>query len=293
MAVLQTYTNTTMKDDLSKVITNITPDKTPFISTIKNNKAINTYHEWQTDSLSTPTDNSNAHVEGADFSEDTMTMPSRSGGYSQIFKKQIKVSGTMKAVQTIGMKDAYTYQVTKKSKELALGIEYAAINGTGASGASGTAREMKGALAHITTTVASASASGTSLTETIFNDWLEDIWDQGGDVDRIFCTGTLKRTISGFTADSVKSVDAKDKRLIAAVDVYEGDFGMHKIMAHRLLPAGYMMALQMDLWAIAWLRNTKHEALAKSGDSVRGQIVAEAALEALQEAGNGKAFNYA
>jgi len=293
MAVLQTYQVTTNREDLTDIITNITPTKTPFLSSIRSTKAYNTLHEVMTDTATVPTANDNARVEGLDFQDEAQHAPTRVGTYTQIIAKYPKVSGTQQAVKTAGgIKNLYNYNVTLKLKEAALAIEYADINGTGNSGASGTAREIKGFLACIATnTATSTAASGDALTETMLNDLLEDIWDNGGDPDAVYCTGSLKRKISGFTGGATKNVDAKAKKLIASVDVYEGDFGLQKIIAHRLMPAKTIAALEQDKWAQAWLRKTKHEPLAKTGDSVRGQIVGETALEARNEKANGKYLN--
>jgi hypothetical protein len=51
-----------IKEDLSDVIYNITPDDTPFYSACKKTKAKNTLVEWQTDTLRSS--GANAHIEG-------------------------------------------------------------------------------------------------------------------------------------------------------------------------------------------------------------------------------------
>ncbi len=293
MAVLQTYQVTTNAQDLSEFITNITPDDTPLLSSLQNTKAYQTLHEVQQDSLNVPTANDNAWIEGADFQTEDQNVPGKIPTYPQIFRKHPHVSETQLAVRTEGIKDLYSYQVTKKLKEIALDIEYAAINGTGNSGASGTAREMKGILAWITTNHLSGTGTGgQALTEGMFNDLLEDLWQNGGKRKRdCYCTGSLKRQISGFTASNTKNVAAGDKKVIAAVDVYEADFGMIKLFPHMYLPSNTLMVLNPDNWAFAWLRKTMHKPLAQTGDAVRGKITAEVALESRQEADSGKYTN--
>lgn len=292
MAVLQTYQVKTNAEDLTEIITNITPDDTPLLSSLASTKAYNTLHETQQDSLQVPTGDDSAYVEGADFTAEDHVVPERVPTYTQILKKHVHVSDTQLAVRTVGIKDLYAYETTKKMKELAMAIEWAGINGTGNSGASGQPRRMKGFLANITTNHLSGTGTGGSvLTEGMFNDLLQAIWSNGGKNQSMYCGGELKRQISGFTASTTKTIDANKKTAVAALDVYESDFGRVELFAHRYMPAKTLMVIQNDLWAWAWLRKTKHTPLAKMGDSTRGQIVAEVALESRQEKGNGKYTN--
>ena len=271
MAVLQTYQVTTNREDLTDIVTNITPTKTPFLSSAPSNKAYMTYHEWSTDEITVPTANDNAQVEGVDFQSEDQYAPDRAGSFTQIFTKWPHVSDTQKAVRSAGVKDLYNYNVTNKLKQIALEVEIALVQGTGNSGASATAREIKGFLAAMTTNTASgAGASAATLTETMYNALLKTIWESGGDADTTFCTGTLKQTISGFTGGSTKNVDAKSKKLIASVDVYEGDFGLQKIIAHRLMPASTLAALERDKWAVCLASENQTYSLGQIGRFHKG-----------------------
>ena len=49
-----------IREDLENVIYDISPEETPFYSSLKKVKASNTYHEWQTDSLRSSA--ANAHI---------------------------------------------------------------------------------------------------------------------------------------------------------------------------------------------------------------------------------------
>ena len=50
-----------IREDLSDVIYNVSPEETPFLSSIAKVKATNTLHEWQADTLRAAVD-TNAHV---------------------------------------------------------------------------------------------------------------------------------------------------------------------------------------------------------------------------------------
>jgi hypothetical protein len=49
----QTYQAKGIREELSDVITNISPTETPFISNAGKGKVSNTFYEWQTDALAT------------------------------------------------------------------------------------------------------------------------------------------------------------------------------------------------------------------------------------------------
>ena len=66
MAVLTTYNTTGIREDLADIIYNISPTETPFMSGVGKNKATNTSHQWQTDSLGAVA--ANAKAEGASIS---------------------------------------------------------------------------------------------------------------------------------------------------------------------------------------------------------------------------------
>ena len=66
MATYQTYQMVGIKENVSDVITNLSPRKTPFQSAIGNEKVTQPLFQWQEDSLRAVA--TNAAVEGADAS---------------------------------------------------------------------------------------------------------------------------------------------------------------------------------------------------------------------------------
>ena len=103
--------------------------------------------------------------------------------------------------------------------------------------------------------------------------------------DEIYVGATLKRDISGFTATNTRFVAADDKRLSRPVDIYESDFGVHKVFLHRTVGNGAnakeLVAIKNDLWKVSWLkgRRTKVTNLQKDGDRERAMLVSELTLE--------------
>jgi len=276
------------REDLTDVISNISPMDTLFLSHFgKAAKVQGVYHEWQTDSLASAADN--ATIEGNDWTFSRVASRSRTGNYVQTAETLVEVSDIQRAVDTAGLEDEFTYQMTKKMKEHARDIEQALVTGTGNSGASGTARRVKGVLAWLTTSVETGTGTGAEdLTEDMFNDTLQTIWDQGGMPDRAYANGFNKRAISAFTGGATKNVEAEGKVLYRGVDVYDSDFGRIKIYPHRYMTTSVVAVLQTDLWKVGYLVPTHKEDAAKIGSGTRAVITSSYTLESRNQAGSGK-----
>lgn len=275
------------REDLTDIITNISPRKTPMFSRFGKTKADGMYHEFQTDTLASAA--KNAHIESATFTFSKAPTRTRVGSYVQLFETPVSVSDLQRKVKTAGVKDEFVYQMNKGLKEHARDIEYALINGTGASGASGAARELKGTLAWITTNVETGTGTGDeALTESMFNDLLQAIWAQGGEPDTAYANGFQKRKISAFTGGSTKNVQADEKVIWAGVDVYDSDFGRIKIIPHHMMTTSVVAVLQDSLWKVAMFDTTHKVDVAKVASSTDAVITTALTLESRQEAGSGK-----
>lgn len=277
---LITYDDAVRREDLLDVVTNVSPQETPLLSGLPmGKKATQTLHEYPTDTFAAGGDN--AQVESSTHSAVDHTQPGRSSNNTQIFKDDITVSGT--EIEVDSVVDAWKYQMNKNLVEHAKDIELAYMAGSRASGSSGVARRMVGIINAITTN-ATTRSSGSSLGETIFNDIMEMIYQSTDMVaTEIYVGGTLKRDISQFTAGNTKNVSADDKRLIRAIDVYESDFGLHKVFLHRNVPNGanakMLVGIRPEYHRKSFLRYTNVTPLAKDGDRERAQILTEGTLE--------------
>lgn len=275
---------TTRPEDVVDLVTNVDFKSTPFLSMLSESVAMNTLHEWLTDTYDAAADN--AAAEGSDAVVVDHSAPSRVTNVVQLFRNVITVSDTQRAIPHYGTGDPYSYQTRKKFIETARDMEKALIQGTRASGNSGVARRMNGAIALISTNK-TARTSGTSFTETEYNDILAGVYDGGTDetVSDVFAGSYLKRVISLFTEGVTKNIDVERKKMVRSVAVYESDFGVQAIHLDREVPAGSVLAVDLDKWRIAWLINRRLaiEPLGKTGSSTKGLMEGEATLEALNE----------
>ena len=286
-----TYAAIGMREDLIDVIENISPMDTWITSNIGSGKCSARYHEWQRDALAASA--ANAVIEGDDATTVAIPPTTREGNYTQILRKVFQITDTEEVVDKAGRGSEVGYQTAMKIKELAKDIEYALlINASAVSGATGTARQLKGILGWIATNVTTGTGTGTEvLTESMLNDNLALIWAQGGKPQNVLVGQFNKRKISAFTTNT-RDVSADEKKLTSAVDIYQSDFGTIAIRLHHELnttAAGTLVVLgDMGLWKKAWLRPVKKDELARTGASRKFMIEAELTLESRAEAGSGK-----
>jgi len=281
---LITYGDNTRHEDVVDLVTNVDYTSTPFVSRIGEGVAMNTYHEWLTDTLAAPA--SNGYAEGSDATIVDLNPPVRTGNIVQLFRKVITVSDTEIAIPHYGQNDPFQYQTQKALKEVARDMELAAVAGTRASGASGVARYMDGAIALITSNK-TAVASGTSFTEDVFNSLVANVYNAGTDedVDLVLVGSALKRSIDKFATNTTKYLDAEDFKQVLRVDVYQSSYGQHEIVLERNIPNGGVLGVDTSKWRLDWLvgRRLAIKPLAKTGSSTKALLEGEATLAALNQ----------
>lgn len=295
------------KEDLLEQITNVDPWDTPWTSQAPKVSAQHVYHQWLKDTLGS-VDTTGA-VEGADYTYDSTSTPAREFNVTMILRQDIGVSETQRAVNAAGFKDAYAYEIQKAVKRLAIKLEkvvFAAL--TTATGASGSARVMRGFQYFLTTNTAYATGGDAThdgvLSSQDFNDMLNQIYASGGNPEQVYVSPKIKRQISAFTlTQQNRNIAAVDKRLVSAIDFYDSDFGLIQVVLDRWVPesanattasasatatGGQLFFLQRNMNRLAWLRPMAHQLVGKRGDSVAGIVVGEVTLEVLNEKAEGR-----
>jgi len=293
--MLTTFYDTSRREDLLDIVADLTPDDTPLATMLKTSTAKDTVHQWLEDYITPPTSVSFA-AEGAAATYSGLTQPARRLNLTAILTETFRVSGTERSTTPAGG-DPLDYQAGKALRTWKMKEEYALVNGALSSGVSGTGASMAG-LINVITTLATNRNSGTSLSETEFQDMHQHSWDQGGTdnaFDLVLVPFNLKRKIDGFTAGATKYVDQSDKKLTQPVAIYETSAGVARIMQHRYVPstnasvptaissANAFLGIKEDKFRVAFLRKPFREMLAKDGDRENGQIVGEFTLEYLGE----------
>ena len=294
-----TYQSGTRKEDLLDFIADVSPDDNPLTTLFGTTEASNTVHEWTEDYIARPTAVAGA-VEGSDATFSDLTNPARRTNITQIIRSTYRVSDTVRDVDIAGMSDLLDYQAGKAATEWKNQLEYSVVRATIASGDSGVARQMAGIEATITSHYTTRN-SGTSLSETELNSIVYDVANDVG-MDEVFdmlvLPLQLRQKVSTFTAGSTKFVNAEDKRLTRPVAVYESDFNVIRIFAHKDVfssngtPGPTVLGLKEDKWKLAYLRRPPRTELAKTGSSSKGMIEGEVTLEFLAERANARRSGY-
>jgi hypothetical protein len=132
-----------------------------------------------------------------------------------------------------------------------------------------------------------------AFTEVNLKTVLQSIWNSGGKPDTVMVGGFNKQVFSTFTGRATPTEDTRAKKITAAVDAYESDFGRLKVVPNRFQRARDVLVLQSEMWAVAYLngRRMVSTPLAKTGDSDQRQILSEYALVARNEKASGGVFD--
>ena len=295
-----------LREDLSDIIYSISPTDTPFMSGIGKEKATAVLHEWQTDSLANAVAN-NAQIEGDEIGFSAPSATTRVNNRTQISRKSVIVTGTLDSVSKAGRNNELAYQISKASKELKRDMESSlCANNSPVVGDDSTARELAGLAGWIQQNndagaggangqVSGADVPGTArtdgtqraFTESQLKSVIKKCWDEGGDPSMIMLGSFNKQVLSGFTGGSTRFDPAENKRLVAAVDVYESDFGAMTVVPNRFQRARDVFVLQPDMFATAFLRDFQLMDLAKTGDATKQALLAEYTLVSKNEKASG------
>lgn len=298
-----TYDQIGIREDLSDVIYNISPEDTPFFSNCGKMDVDNTFFEWQTDSLADVS--ASTAVEGADATFAPAAATTRLGNHTEIIQKTAITSGTLEATDRAGRAKEMAYQVLKRAKEIRRDAEHhlVGVNNAFAAGNATTARETasystwiaenasRGATGADPVTMGSTAATdGTqrAFTETLLGEVIDSCYIAGGNPNIIMAAPFNKRKITAFSgnADEVKH-DNTDKKVINAVSVYVSDYGELKVVPNRFLRARDVLVYEQDYWKVAVLRPMNNKEIAKTGDAEKRQVLMEFGLCAASPASSG------
>ena len=307
----ETYSVSTIREDLQDALISISPTETPFMSSIGRKSVNNTYFEWPVIELAAAS-TSNREIEGeAAPGNDAPTNAIRLANYTQISDKVVDVSDTAESVNGAGDAQKMAKQIAYKLKELKRDMEQmmAGDNNAAVAGSSGTARETASLSAFLRTNVdrGTGGASGTlsgstagypnaaatdgtlrALTETMLKDVIASCWDEGAEPSIILCGSGVKQKISStFTGGATKYRDISDKKIVGAVDLYVSDFGDLQVVPSRFVRSRDVFILDPNYARVAYLQTTKQTPLARTGHSERRLISVEYGLQVDNEKAHG------
>jgi hypothetical protein len=302
------YSAIGIREDLSNVIYNISPEETPFISNVSRENVKNTYFEWQTDALDAAS-SSNAALEGDDISSFSAVTPTaRVGNYTQISRKDVIISGTLESVDKAGRRSELTYQLAKMGAALKRDMESSLLaNQAAVAGNTTTARRTAGLPAWLTSntsfgtggadptvgsTPTAARTDGTqrAFTETLLKEVIAEVWTSGGTPKMLMVGAFNKQAASAFSGIATKFRDVpagQQAQIIGAADVYVSDFGTVNIVPNRFQRARDAFVVDPEYASLAILRPIQQMELAKTGDAEKRLMLVEYGLKVSNQAAHG------
>ena len=289
MAIYKTYEQIGLAEDVSNIISDITPTDTPMYSMIKSEKVHARQYQYQTDSLAAAA--SNAQLEGFTASAGTAIPTTMITGNTQILQKTFQVSATADAVKAYGRAKETAYQLSKALKEIKKDVEFAFVGSSNAGNAGNatTAREMDSADQLIG--AANTTAGGTAaLTEAMITTTGQNVYNNGGDATILMVKPADSLIISAFTGAAGRSREFNDgnKTLTNVVNLYVSPFGEYKVVLNRHQMTDHAFLLDPSMWRTASLRPFARTLLAKTGDSDTHMVVGELGLMHKNPLGSGQ-----
>jgi hypothetical protein len=196
---------------------------------------------------------------------------------TQIFgPTKIEVSQTEQAIRKYGLNTTMMdKQVANRTKEMAIQIEQALLNGDRVDDTSGKIRMTGGINYWITTNVDSAT---TQITSATLLDQMQACWDLGGVPDRCLGNSTQIRAISALDEGDIR-LGRMDTGRGQTVQYFDSDFGRLSMVLHRWANTKNLFLFSREQAQQKVLRPLRFEMLAKTGDSIKGQIVKEMGLQ--------------
>lgn len=304
----QIHGSTVIKEDLSSIAELIAPTETPFMSAIGKGTVNSVHNEWVTVDLAAAVD-TNAEVEGNDVTADAPFEGVRLANYAQLSDRVASVSSSREAADEAG-------DLNKMSKQIALGVQnlkrdlekQMLSNKVASAGSASTARVSASFPSFLQTNVSrgtsgvnpvlsgtttgyptTAAVDGTAraLTETLLKTVLALAWTSGGDPSLVFVGSANKQLISAFTGNATTFREMDSRKIVAAVDVYVGDFGEVSVVPSRLMRTRDVLIVDPSKVEIAYYQKMKQVELAKTGHSDKRMISVEYMLRVKNEKAHG------
>jgi len=311
-----TYDGVGIREDLSDLISNISPEDCPLQSNAGTGPTPqNTYYEWQVDSLDA-VDTDNAVVEGDDLTSFAAASPTtRLGNYTQISRKDAIVSRTHERVNRAGRGGEMQYQVAKRLSELKRDIEAISLFNQGAAaGNDSTPRRTAALLAYLKTNTDHAATDGAdptytstatdtrtdgttrSFAETQLKTVLQSCYQEGGKPNWALMHPSRKVDFSAFTGIAEQRFAAPSSgqsTIVGAADVYLSDFGAIQVVMDRFARDRDVFLLDNEHIEFRWLDPVKQVPLAKTGDAEKRMIIGEWGFNVVNEKALGGIFDLA
>ena len=194
---------------------------------------------------------------------------------TQIFgPTPVQVSGSENAVKKYGTEGVgeFQHQVANRTKEMGVAIDQALVYGVRLEDTTNKWRTM-GGIDYFTTALVDSTT--TTISESSTLDMLQAAFNAGGRPDRLMVGTKQKRRISGWIANLTLQESLSTDVRGQTVDYFDSDFGRISILLNRWVRDNNAYGFARDQATVETLRPLVFEMLAKTGDSMKGQLVGE------------------
>ncbi|MBM3091606.1 head protein [Ensifer sp. T173] len=305
------------REELSDVVSRITPEDTPIYSLIEKGSTKSVHPEWETDELAAPA--ANIKTEGDEYTFGAISPPDRLGNYTQILRKDWIISATQEVVSEAGNVQKRKYQKLKKGVELRKDVEFAIVDTNASVG--GATRELGSLSTWIETnvsrgatganggfdtptglTVAPTNGTQRAFTKTILDSVMQQGFQNGANFRHVSASPYVKSVFVTFMSDSnvapfryAVSKGGERNTIVASADYYEGPFGTVMIHPNRVQAGSAGLArnaffIDPEMLSFLWLRKIQEDKdVAKTGDADKGVLIGEGTLKVHNEKGLGVA----
>jgi hypothetical protein len=299
-----------IREELSNIIANISPEDVPLQSNIGSENVSNTYFEWQTDELASA--QNVPVIDGDDVSSfDSTASTSRVGNYTQIARRTMIVADNLSNQDLAGRNDEVSYQLAKRGSELKRDVELVlTANSAKVAGNSSTARVTAGLGAWIATNTnkagdgtdptavdgSDARGDGTQrdLTEAMVKDVMQKAFTEGGQPSVLMVGPYNKTVVSGFAGIAAQRYQAPSDgptTIIGAADVYLSDFGTLSVVPNRFQRERDAFLLDPEYASVCYLRPIQAVDLARTGDAEKKMLICEFGAKISQQKAHGGIFD--
>jgi hypothetical protein len=315
--VTNTYQTTSAvgnREELSDVVSRITPEDTPIYTLIGSGKLASKHPEWEYDDLRAPA--ANAQLEGDTYTFNATVAPTRVGNYTQIFRESWSISNTQDAVDNAGNVEKRKEQKLKKAVQVKKDVEFAIVSNTAS--VSGATRSLGALPSWLTTNVSRGAAganggfsSGTGLTvaettgtqraftKALLDATMQSVYTSGGNATHLVVSPYVKSVFVTFMSDTnvasfrYAAGNATRNTIVGTADIYEGPFGKVTVVPDRIMATSAAVArraflIDPDMASFDWLRPISEDpGIAKIADAEQGVIIGEGTLRIKNEKGLG------
>jgi len=274
----------TIPEDLRDFVENVSAKDRPALALFRKSSVKTTFIEWLEDVL--PSRAHNANNEGIAATDPDLVVPTRTFTHVQLFARWGQVSDTQRLTDHKGFSDALMYQEKKAIEATLNDIEHALHRGSSATGATDASRQFGGLLNILTTNF--TDSSGTTLTEEVFNDYVQAFVDNGTEIrpSVAFVNSWLKRTISLYSTKVTRNVDAAARIQELVVEQHRSDFGDVGVFysrdqlksATKTTQGNSITLVDPSFFETGWLLPLRSEILARDGLRTKFQISAQMTL---------------